>query len=75
MSLQELPILVLERIIQLLNCGEITTIALNDVGSSSFNHVIHPNHLNENPNPSLHQHHASAENADASTTGKHTVPF
>ena len=57
--------------IGLSNCvgrSEITTIALNDVGSSSFNHVIHPNHLNETV--LHHHHHASAENADASANGE-----
>ena len=49
--------------------SEITTIALNDVGSSSFNHVIHPNHLNETV--LHHHHHASAENVDASANGKY----
>ena len=62
--------------IGLSNCvgrSEITTIALNDVGSSSFNHVIHPNHLNETA--LHHHHHASAENADASANGEHQSHF
>ena len=62
--------------IGLSNCvgrSEITTIALNDVGSSSFNHVIHPNHLNETV--LHHHHHASAENADASANGENQSHF
>ena len=43
------------------------------MGSSSFNHVIHPNHLNETV--LHHHHHASAENADASANGEHQSHF